>query len=167
MPVIDYNNSWMIYNIFLALIAVGLGYISYVLRIRVIQYILLLFWLLFLPNTIYIFTDLVHLIEQWRHVSLLIRPLLILQYSVYEIVGICTFVLAFSPFEKIITSIDWLKKRKIVTIIIFNFIIAFGMVLGRVERINSWQVFTHPLTVLLSAIHVITSLPLIGLTVLF
>src|SRR5207248_1183184 len=113
-----------------------------------------LLWLLFLPNTIYIFTDLEHLIDQWPLLHPFFRIPLLLQYIFFELVGIVTFVIALIPFEKIILPLKLLKKRKIPVLIIFNFLIAFGMVLGRVERINSWEVFTSPLKVTISAIHV-------------
>jgi uncharacterized membrane protein len=40
-------------------------------------------------------------------------------------------------------------------------------VLGRVERINSWQVFTDPMRVIDSAITVLTSLDLLIVLILF
>lgn len=167
MPIINYNDTWMLYNSCLALIPVVLGYLTIQVYNKFLKIVIGLFWLIFLPNTIYIFTDLMHLINQWEYIRHSVRSLLVLQYAGYEIVGIITFILAFMPFEQIVKSNKLFKRNKTRAYIIFNFIIAFGMVLGRVERINSWEIFTNPQNVIASAINVVTSLELLGLTLLF
>lgn len=167
MPVLNYNVSWMVYNSFLALLAVGFGYFIFEVENKIIRFIIGICWFLFLPNTIYIFTDLMHLIEQWYYTQGIFHFLLLLQYAVFEIIGIVTFLLAFFPIEKIVDSIKILKKNKTFVFIIFNLIIAFGMVLGRVERINSWDLFTNPRVVIISGLHVFTSINLLVLTLLF
>ncbi len=167
MDILSYNIPWMAYNSFLAMIAVGLGYLTLYVQNKFIKAILGLLWLLFLPNTIYIFTDLEHVITQWKYIDPSLRSLLVLQYAILQIIGVLTFLLAFFPFEKLVKSIHFSKKKKTQAFIFFNFVIAFGMVLGRVERINSWQVFTNPPAVIASTFHVIFSVHLLGLTVLF
>lgn len=167
MPIINYNVSWMIYNSCLALLAVGLGYLTVQVNGKFLKFFIGLLWLIFLPNTIYIFTDLEHLVRQWHEIQHSQLPFLILQYAVFEVVGVITFLFAFLPFEKIIRLVSFLKKNKTKSIIVFNFVIAFGMVLGRIERINSWEVFTNPLAVITSAVHVLLSFNLLGLTLLF
>jgi uncharacterized membrane protein len=167
MPIITYNDSWMLYNCFLAILALGFCYFFIISENKFVKIIFGILWLLFFPNTIYIFTDLEHLIFQWSVISPVLRSLLLLQYIILEIIGVLTFLYAFFPFEKLIASIKAFKKRKKVLIIAFNFFIAFGMVLGRVERINSWEVFTQPLRVIGSAVHVFTSWELMVLMILF
>ena len=166
MPILEFNVSWMLFNVMLALVAVLLGYFT--LRANNIVFRLLFgfLWLLFLPNTIYLFTDLQHVIFQWFKVLLWQQGVLVLQYTLLQIAGVLTFILSFRPFERFADS--YLAKRHhLPAIIVFNFLIAFGMVLGRVERINSWDVFFRPAAVIQSAIHVSTSLELLGLTFLF
>jgi uncharacterized membrane protein len=167
MPVISDNYSWMSYNIFLALIAVFLGICYLYAKNNVIKFTFGIPWIMFLPNTIYIFTDLVHVIQQWSSVHGSLRYLLISQYFFFELAGLATFLLAIFPFEMLM--IQWHIKRRDQTlaIILFNTLIAFGMVLGRVERINSWEVVTSPLRVIDSAVSVIFSYNLLGLTLLF
>ncbi len=167
MPIIIYNESWMIYNCFLAFLALGFGYFFVISENKFIKAVFGILWLLFLPNTIYIFTDLEHLIDQWTLLPFFLRILLLLQYILFEFVGIATFVIALFPFEKIILSLRQFKNKKIQVLIVFNFFIAFGMVLGRVERINSWEVVTDPLRVINSAINVFFSPDLLGLMILF
>lgn len=167
MPIILYDASWMIYNLFLAYLAVVFGLFFITIKGKFPKTVFGIAWLLFLPNTIYIFTDLVHLMEQWN----LLKPpffyVLLGEYSTLLFAGLFSYLVAFQPFEKILKEVKVPKKRKVPIIIVFNFLIAFGMVLGRVERINSWEVITHPLKVLDSAVHVLISFDLLGLTLLF
>jgi uncharacterized membrane protein len=167
MYILSYNFGWMAYNCFLALIAVGLGYLVLQVNAKFLKFIIGVFWLLFLPNTIYIFTDLEHLVRQWQVIEPSFRSLLVLEYVIFEIIGIITFLLAFFPFEKLVKSLKFSKKQTIWAFVVFNFVVAFGMVLGRVERVNSWQVFTNPPAVISSTLHVFHSFSLIALTVLF
>lgn len=167
MPILDFNISWMTYNCFLAFLAVAFGFIFLQVKHWLVRAFFGLLWLLFLPNTIYIFTDLEHLIFQWHFFRMPLLLVFITQYILLEIVGISTFLLAFLPFEKSMRKFLVFKRYKTQMLIAFNFFIAFGMVLGRVERINSWEVFTSPLKVIASAITVFSSLDLLGLTLLF
>jgi uncharacterized membrane protein len=158
-------------NCCVSLLAVGFTYLFLrVLKARskVVKFIAGLLWLLLLPNTAYIFTDLGHIIYQWNHtVSPSGHLLLIAQYFLLETFGIITFLFSFLPFEKIIERVNILKKRKVVWLILFNFLVAFGVVLGRYEHINSQLVFTNPLKVLESAANIFVSVDLLGLTVVF
>jgi uncharacterized membrane protein len=167
MPIILYNDGWMLYNCYLALLAVAFGLVFFVVKGKFLQFLFGFLWLIFLPNTIYIFTDLEHLISEWNQVQAHLHVLLLTQYLLFEIVGILTFLYAFLPFEKILKRVRSFRKIKIPVIFVFNFLIAFGMVLGRVERINSWQIVTAPTKVAISAVHVFFSYDLLGLTLLF
>ncbi|WP_088225257.1 DUF1361 domain-containing protein [Desulfosporosinus sp. FKB] len=61
-------------NCYVALVSMGVAYLFLLvlrLRQRVLKIIFGLIWLLFLPNTAYLFTDLAHIIYQWdtiRHI---------------------------------------------------------------------------------------------------
>lgn len=158
-------------NVFVALVAVGLAYLflRFIhIRSRVLKLILGLVWLLFLPNTAYLFTDLGHLIYQWNNtVSMSGRMFLIVQYLLLEFFGIISFLFSFLPFEKIIDQVRLFKKRRFTWLIIFNFLVAYGLVLGRFEHINSWIVFSDPLKVLGLALNIFVSFDLLGLTILF
>ncbi len=126
-----------------------------------------LLWLLFLPNTAYIFTDVMRLPLHWDSVSTTMDVALILQYICLEIVGLATFLLAFLPLESIIRVKHLSRRGRITATILLNFLIGFGMALGRVQYINSWVIFAQPVQVFYSAIHVATSFDLLSLAVLF
>jgi uncharacterized membrane protein len=93
--------------------------------------------------------------------------LLIVQYLLLELFGIITFLFSFLPFEKIVDRVDVFKRSKVTWLILFNFLVAFGMVLGRFEHINSHVVLINPLKVVGSAIKIFVSFDLLGLTFLF
>src|SRR6185437_320786 len=113
MPILIYNAGWMLYNCFLALLALGFGYFFLVSKNKKAKFLFGILWLLFLPNTIYIFTDLEHLIDQWPLLPWNFRILLALQYLLLEIFAFATFAFGLYPFEKIILSWKSFKKHKV------------------------------------------------------
>ncbi|MBA3724475.1 MAG: DUF1361 domain-containing protein [Candidatus Levybacteria bacterium] len=167
MPVILFNFSWMSLNILLAVAAVLLAYIFLKSKNKTIKVISGILWLLFLPNTIYLFTDMLHILYQWEQVQGFEKVIIAIQFAVLQVVGFTTFILAFRPFEVVLKWLKYQEKKKVYAIILFNFLIAFGIVLGRVERINSWDVFSGSERVLQAVINIVTSYELIGLTILF
>lgn len=51
--------------------------------------------------------------------------------------------------------------------LIFNFAIAFAVVLGKIERTHSWYVFTQPVRVVSDVVSILTNYWLIGFVVSF
>lgn len=160
MAFIIYENfSWMTYNLLLAVIPVLLGWLVYNVKTKIIKVFLFFAWLIFVPNTIYIFTDVLHLAKVINRFNLLADIIIVIQYTLFLIAGYLTFVYSVYPIDKVF------KSPKI--IIILNFIIGFGMVLGRVYRLNSWD-FILALGKLLKAItDAASSYEMITLSVLF
>lgn len=117
-------------------------------------------WLIFLPNTFYILTDIAHLIEQWPNVNNLFRVILIIQYSIFSIFGIIAFVIAVHFFQKLLGK----KPATFVLICILNFLVGFGAILGAIQRTNSWHIFTNPLRVINDIAAVISSQELLMLS---
>jgi len=158
-------------NCNVALVTVVFTYVFFLslrARPRIVKIIFGVIWLLLLPNTAYLFTDVGHIPYQWNHtVSPTGRILLLVQYLLLELFAVITFLLSFLPFEEVIQRVPVFKRRKVAWLILFNFIVGYGVVLGRFEHINSQVVFTNPLKVLASAIHIFLSLDLLGLTILF
>lgn len=168
MHILEVNFSWMTVNIFLALIAALFGFAAHKVKNPAAKYILWLFWLLFLPNTIYLFTDLLNLMRQWDKVDFFQQLVLIFQYSILQIFGVTTYILGLYPFEKALKRSKYIGKNNVnYLIIVLNFIVAFGITLGRIERINSWDVLKNPASVLYASIHILSSFELIFLTILF
>ncbi len=140
-----------------AFMAVFCGYLYLKSRWLFLKIFLFFLWLMFLPNTIYIFTDLYRLIHQLNSANFISCISLIIQYFLLEIIGLTTYLLAMIPFESLISSRNFSKRSKIKGVIVFNFLIGFGMVLGKIEFVNSWIIFTHPAKIFLASIKIISS----------
>lgn len=169
MPIIIFNIAWMTYNIFLALIPVAFGWLLLRTKYTYLKLIAGIIWFLFLPNTIYISTDLIHMFEQLRKVNFGLKLFLPFQYTLLVVIGFVTFILAFYPIEKILRNvkIKHLREQATLVMIGLNFLIGFAMVLGRVERINSWDVITATDKVVEASLQVLQSFELTFLVILF
>lgn len=127
------NFSWMIYNILLALISVILARVFYKLKTPFMKIVLFTAWLFFVPNTIYLFTDVLHFMDQINEVDYFGAVVLTMQYVFLFAVGFLTYIYSLYPIE---------KKLKLPTFAMsgINFLIGFGVLLGRVYRLNSWDI---------------------------
>lgn len=169
MHLIAYNFSWMTWNIFLAVLPVGFGWVFFLVKNKIWKIILGLLWLAFLPNSIYLFTDLINLMKQWVRVGTPEKLVLIFQYGILVFVGYITFILCMYPFELYLRKSKWVKDKGGVDkfLVVLNFIIGFGITLGRVERVNSWEVVAAPLIVIEASFRILFTPELIILTLLF
>jgi uncharacterized membrane protein len=156
-------------NSFLALIPLFCGWLMVKTRQKVLQLVLLPFWFLFLPNTLYTLTDLRYLPYQWHDVHAAGKVALALQYLLYELLGVGCFLFALSAFEKLLLRSRWQKKHVVLTVclIVINFCIGLGIVLGRVQRFNSWDIFVDAPTVIAAALHNLSSFRLLLFVVFF
>lgn len=148
MPIFLFNFTWIIPNIFLALIPVVLTYIWKKRLPAVLNVLVLFLWFLFLPNSIYLVTDIEYLPHQ---ISITPFPelfLVDLQYLLLIVLGIFTYLYSIQP------AISFAKRRKLkngskkLFFITLNFIVAFAVILGKVERTHSYYVFTQPYRVI-------------------
>lgn len=102
-----------------------------------------LLWLLFLPNALYIITDLKHLrvrppIPEW------FDCLLLFSFSTLALLfGLISFYQMHQVFKKHLPA--FIQPIILMSI---SFLAGFGVYLGREERWNSWDLFTHPLGLL-------------------
>jgi len=141
--------QWMLYNVFLALLPVIFIYLAVKSKSIFFRTIWFLLWLFFLPNTLYLLTDITHFSESIEKTPAPFAPLTVILFILLMITGVVTFILALSPLEKV------LRKKKnnntFLFILLINLLVGFGIILGRVERANSWDVLLHPLILLLNA----------------
>ncbi len=122
-------------------------------------------WLLFLPNTFYILTDISHLLEQWPKVNNLFKFILTIQYSIFSIFGVISFTVSIYFFQKLLDG----KRKKIklstlILICLLNFLVGFAVVMGAIRRTNSWHVFTDPARVTRDVIALMNSQELLMLS---
>jgi uncharacterized membrane protein len=100
----------------------------------------LIIWLLFLPNSFYIVTDLVHLTKSDQ--STIWLDIIIL--SSFTITGFALGILSILEFEKIIKQSLTTKITNMIVPAIC-FLCGFGIYLGRVLRYNSWDIISNPM----------------------
>lgn len=132
-----YPTRFLIWNLVLAWIPVcfAAGFAAARRRIWLIP--LGAGWLAFLPNAPYLVTDLVHLgegVELWRHV---------LQYGVAAWTGIILGTVSLYLVHRRIEREFGLLTGWFAVIVSVG-LCAIGVVIGRFQRWNSWNLLTHP-----------------------
>ncbi|MFA6515120.1 MAG: DUF1361 domain-containing protein [Candidatus Paceibacterota bacterium] len=148
---------YILWNIFLALLPFIIS--SLLLRANNIkklnQTIFLIggiFWLILIPNSPYIITDLIH-IGEVRAVPALYDSFLLFSSAW---VGLLLGMYSINHMEQILIT----KYSKKMTSIVLVFVIlftSFGMYLGRFLRFNSWDVFAKPISFLNGIREIFTS----------
>lgn len=165
MEIFLHNFNWMIPNMALGGLGFlfGLAYLNSKSILLKIPFAIL--WFLFLPNTIYLVTDIQHYFPQILKVDLLGFILISGQYFFLILFGILSYFAGMIPMEK------FFRRKRINNywwvFLIFNFAIAFAVVLGKIERTHSWYVFTQPYRVVADVISVLTNYWLIGFVLSF
>ncbi len=136
-PPLSYPTRFFVWNLMLACIPVFFATGFAVVRRRIWLIPLGLGWLAFLPNAPYLVTDLVHLgsdAELWRHV---------MQYGVAAwtgvILGVVSMHLVCRRIEREFGGLSgWIAVAVSVGLC------AVGVVIGRFQRWNSWDLVTQP-----------------------
>jgi uncharacterized membrane protein len=169
MNVLFDNMSMIGLNSFLSLIPIFGGWLMLKTRPKFLQVAFTLIWFSFLPNTLYILTDLRYLPEQWNAMSNVGKLGLAVQYSMYELIGLSSFLLALYPLEKTLLLSRWRENKVLLPFLLIavNFFIGFGIVLGRVQRLNSWDIFIDAPKVMYASFQIVSSLELLLSVVFF
>jgi uncharacterized membrane protein len=140
------NINWMSLNILLACLGVLFGLFFIYLKQWYLKIPLFFLWLLFVPNTIYLVTDLQHFPRQFYAASHIIEQVaLFIQYTLIFAFGIVTYLFGMYPLQKLFPIF---RKRSnplfMPVVAIFNTVISFGVALGKIERTHSIYLFTQP-----------------------
>lgn len=142
----DLQYSFLVWNLFLAwvpaLIAWRIVHLA-TSRLRLSAVSWLVAWILFLPNTFYILSDLIHL-ETLDGVSKLYDAVMIFTFS------LTGFLLGLASIAIVHTWIGRYLKSRPAWIFVGSVILAssFAIYLGRYLRWNSWDIFLEPLGLL-------------------
>ncbi|MBW4361406.1 DUF1361 domain-containing protein [Flavobacterium taihuense] len=135
---------FLVWNLFLAFIPYF--FISYLKSQSSLQrskfrtFLLLFAWLLFLPNSFYILTDLIHLSQSSNH--LIWFDLVV--FSSYALIGFAVGMISLLEFEKIIKNYTSSLITHLMMPIIC-FLCGIGIYLGRILRYNSWDILSNPI----------------------
>jgi uncharacterized membrane protein len=136
-PPLIYPTRFFVWNLLLACIPMFFAAGFAAVRGRIWLIPLGLGWLAFLPNAPYLVTDLVHLgsgVELWRHV---------MQYGVAAwtgvILGVVSMHLVCRRIEREFGALTgWIAA------VVSVGLCAIGVVIGRFQRWNSWDLVTQP-----------------------
>ncbi len=163
MNLILFNTGWMTWNLSLAFTSVILGWAVLSVENKLLKAFLTLLWIAFIPNTIYILTDLYHFTYQQYLLSGFKEIILVAQYAIFIPFGFITFFSSMNLFEKA------LEQMKISRNFIFllNFLIGIAMVVGRFLRSNSWDLFFNPTRAINDIFAVLITAPFLMLALLF
>src|SRR6266403_392571 len=167
MGILLFNTFWMIYNLYLAVLPVIFCWFLFKMPHKIYTVIVVFLWFLYLPNTIYVFSDLHHLVQQWGMFNIAGKVVLLYQYTILEIIGLTCFLVGFYPFEKILNTYKITGNKATIILIALNFLMGFAVVLGKFERVNSWDLFLNPIFVITSTLHTLFSYQMFGLIILF
>ena len=166
------DNLYFIWlNSFLALVAVLFGWLMSKANSAFAKIWTGFIWIIFLPNTFYILTDISHLFEDWSKVDVLFKFILTVQYSLFSIFGIISFVVSVYFFQRLLEgkSTGWkvekMKPSTFAAICLLNLLVGFAVILGGIERANSWHVFTNPIRVANDILDMISSKEMLMLSV--
>lgn len=137
----------LLWNLFLAWIPFFCSLImaeiaSPVPRLSLPLFLLGLLWLLFFPNAPYLITDLIHL--RPRNFPFWFDTFLLFGFAFHGL------LLGMSSLARVHSMINSATSHRTgwIAITLLLYLTSFGMYLGRVERWNSWDLFTQPLPTL-------------------
>lgn len=161
MEIILDNAVWMTYNSLLTFIAVILAVSTFSRKHSIwVTAFLFCLWLLFFPNTIYVLTDFTHFFNQSEKMSSALLFLLVFEYTALFSVGIFTFFVCIYLFEKFVKNHSLIKNKMwtpFVAVLGINLLVSIGVMMGRVQRTNSWDVVTNPFKVIIDLSYVLQS----------
>ncbi len=169
MHVLLENIPWMAFNVFLAVAPIGFGYLALTKKNLVVRLLSGLVWFFFLPNTIYLTTDIIHFLEDAAKTSGLFLAIDLVLYVILIILGVITYIMAVDPFEKLLFKDKSKNERRqnLPFIYILNFFVGFGVVLGRVHRLNSWDIVINTDKVIYYSLETLRSVQLMILVLAF
>lgn len=143
---------FLVWNLFLAVIPFAIS--AYLVSLPKLNKFVFAFWqgvwLLFLPNSPYIVTDIIHLKISETHFWWL-DILVILAFALN---GLVLFYISLLDVLQLLSSFIKTKFINLFAITIL-FVSSFGVYLGRFLRYNSWEILSQPKLLLTDIINII------------
>ncbi len=154
---------FLAWNLFLAFIPWWISnYLKKKERLGFVHIPLLVLWLLFLPNSPYILTDLFHLRPR-EYFPLWYDLVLVLSFA---LIGMMVFLKSLKDMFGMLQK--YIKPTYLAIIIPFIFwLISFGLYLGRYLRFNSWNVINHPFQLMRQSFGILFEKDTIAFTFIF
>jgi uncharacterized membrane protein len=145
------RSQWlMAWNLFLAFIPLVLSIWLFRLSSSrsLLWWLILLAFIIFLPNASYILTDVIHLIKlndyvRYYYSDWMVALVLIPQYLVFLIVGFEAYVISLINLGYFLHKLN--QSRYITGMELLTHVLcSVGIYLGRFQRYNSWDFLTKP-----------------------
>jgi uncharacterized membrane protein len=157
MPIFVDNFNWMLLNVTLAFIPLILaGLLRRKMKFP-LYVVLLLMWMFFLPNTIYLITDMQYFPGQFIKAELFEQVALFIQYILLTFLGVFTYFYGLDPIERAAREHKLSPVTKNTMYIAINFVVAFAVILGKVQRTHSWYIVTDTVRVILDINRTLTT----------
>ena len=163
--------TWMMWNLCLAAVPLGLSIVLFVRATRrsLGWWLGVALFVLFLPNAPYVLTDVIHLIaaiESDRFSSSAVLLGLAPLYAAFMALGFGAYVVCLMHVGAYLRRIG-LGSYVTAMEVGLHALAAVGIYLGRFERLNSWSVITWPDKLAETLIDAATTRPLALITVTF
>jgi len=164
----DYPLIMVLWNLFLAILPFGFFWLlkKYwqankfkTIKNKVFAATLFCFWVLFIPNAAYLINDIRHLENFCPTGSAIdVCPDSAWQIMFFFIYGATGWVLLFVLLKKMADFIKVILNKKVAIIFLVIIIpfISLGVLLGLLDRFNSWDIFVNPLAIFKNMLRYIT-----------
>ncbi len=147
---------WMGWNLLLAAAPLLLAWVLFrpARRHGAIWWLGVVVFVAFLPNAAYVLTDAVHLVQDIQRVkrpSVLVGAIIPL-YCAYFLAGLACYSIALTKLRRYLMG----AGRTYVALaaeVSLHVLVAVGIFLGRVDRLNSWDILARPAGVILALVH--------------
>jgi uncharacterized membrane protein len=145
---------FLLWNLFLAFVPYAVSYLflnnTRISGNKLKLVIVLAVWLLFVPNSFYILTDLFHL-DKFSSAPKWFDLLLLLSFAWN---GLLFGIISLRKVELVLQSIRG-KSFSLFIVFLFMWLNAFGIYIGRYLRYNSWDVIVQPFSLFSEMIEVL------------
>jgi uncharacterized membrane protein len=140
----QFEFSNLIWNLFLAWLPLGFAFCADYFRASRWRFLLCaLLWLLFIPNSPYLMTDMMHLRPRWP-VPLWFDIVLV---QSFVLTGLLLGFLSLYLMHRLVTHRYGWRYGWLFTFLVLS-MTALGIYLGRFQRWNSWDLFINPIALL-------------------
>lgn len=147
MALVAANTPWMVWNLMLAAVPALLSFQLFRpgVRRRAAWWLGLGIFVAFLPNAPYVLTDVIHLATDIRGTeSNPVVAALVGQYGCFFLAGLACYAVSLARLERWLRNAGWSLPRLLGLDVTLHVLCAVGVFLGRVFRLNSWDLVSHP-----------------------
>ncbi len=121
---------------------------------KILAGVMIFIWLIFMPNAAYIISDARHISNFCFNNSLYrVCPenaWVIIIFFFYAAIGLAAYIFLLNQMRKFIAAL-WNGKKAAIFIFSAIPLISLGLLLGLLNRWNSWEIFINPIKILKSA----------------